>query len=76
MKHFASPSSELIAWKQFSDRYSLRQSMEEMFLLPDQMSKSAVLFQRLLCPASPAPTFIYVGELWRLGGDLTNCEQL
>lgn len=62
--------------KQYSDPYSLRQSVEETFLLPDQMSKSAVLFQRLLCPASPAPRFIYVGELWRPGGVLANCEQL
>lgn len=53
---------------QASDPYSLRQSKEETFLLPDQMSKSAVLFQRLLCPASPAPPFIYIGELGRPGG--------
>lgn len=64
--------------KQDSDPYSLRQSVEETFLLPHQMSKSAVLFQRLLCPASPDPPFIYVGELWRPGGGgvLANCEQL
>lgn len=55
--------------KQHSDPYSLRQSVEETFLLPDQMSKSAVLFQRLLCPASPVPPFIYVGELWRPWGE-------
>lgn len=62
--------------KQDSDPYSLRQSVEGTFLLPDQMSKSAVLFQCLLCPASPAPPFIYVGELWWSGGVLANCEQL
>lgn len=53
---------------QASDPYSLRQSKEETFLLPDQMSKSAVLFQRLLCPASPALPFIYTGEPVGRGG--------
>lgn len=33
------------------------------------MSKSAMLFQRLPCPASPVPPFIYVGELWRPRGE-------
>lgn len=54
--------------KQDSDPYLLRQSVEETSLLPHQMSKSAVLFQRLLCLASPIQSFIYVGELWRPGG--------